>query len=191
MGWRDLGGPDGGLPAGSAILAFAADARTPGLLWASRDGGGIYRSEDGGQHWRNVGIGVGENVALALAVDYTAPDAVLIGTATAGVWALRPGSQPQPSPQSADAGASRQTGSRGGVDARIEVVWPHDFAPVTEAKLANIGLRLFVPGSLETSGLWLAARRSSCGRPSIPNPPSASARPGNVTWMASRSRIGK
>ena len=59
-----------GLPAGSAILAFAADARTPGLLWASRDGGGIYRSEDSGLHWRNVGVGVGDNLAVALAVDY-------------------------------------------------------------------------------------------------------------------------
>ncbi len=30
---------DSGLPAGSVIIAFAADPRTPGLLWAARDGG--------------------------------------------------------------------------------------------------------------------------------------------------------
>lgn len=138
-----------GLPAGSTILAFAADVRTPGLLWATRDGGGIYRSQDGGQHWVNVGTGVGENVAPALAVDYSTAGAVLIGTASAGVWALRPGSQPQ-TPQSTAAATVRPAGNRSGVDARIEVVWPHDSAPVTEAKLANIGLRLFVPGSLVT-----------------------------------------
>jgi hypothetical protein len=35
------------------------------------------------------------------------------------------------------------------VDARIEVVWPHGFAPIDQAELANVGVRLFLPNSLE------------------------------------------
>ena len=34
------------------------------------------------------------------------------------------------------------------VAARIEIVWPHDNAPVTEAKYVNVSASLFVPGSL-------------------------------------------
>jgi hypothetical protein len=58
----------------------------------------------------------------------------LMGTATAGVWALR--ANPVPA-RAAEA-----------VDARIEIVWPHNWASVSEAGLANIGLRLFRAGSL-------------------------------------------
>lgn len=123
-----------GLPAGSTILAFLADGRTPGVLWAARDGGGLYRSSDDGASWVNAGGGLGDNLVQALAADYATPGGVLIGTATAGVWALRPNAGPSAAPAAADA--------------RVEVVWPHDFAPVSEAQQANLGLRLFRPGSL-------------------------------------------
>ena len=82
-----------GLPPDSSILALVIDPRTPGLLWAARDGGGVYRSADGGDTWENVAAGVGENLAQSLAVDFSVPDGVLMGTATAGVWALRPSIQ--------------------------------------------------------------------------------------------------
>ena len=135
-----------GLPPRSTILALVADPRAPGLLWAARDGGGVYRSTDGGDEWENVALGVGENLAQALAVDFGVPDGVLMGTATAGVWALRP--NVQPAAKATAVSTAKSANGRAGVDARIEVVWPHDFAPVTEADLANIGLRLFAPGSL-------------------------------------------
>jgi photosystem II stability/assembly factor-like uncharacterized protein len=135
-----------GLPARSTILALVVDPRVPGLLWAAREGGGVYRSTDGGDQWENVALGVGENLAQTLAVDFSVPDGVLMGTATAGVWALRP--NVQPAAKATAVSAVKTANGRAGVDARIEVVWPHDFAPVTEADQANIGLRLFVPGSL-------------------------------------------
>ena len=135
-----------GLPAHSTILALVADPRVPGLLWAARDGGGVYRSTDGGDQWVNVAAGVGENLAQSLAVDFGVPDGAVMGTATAGVWALRP--NVQPATKATAVGAAKTANGRAGVDARIEVVWPHDFAPVTEADQANIGLRLFAPGSL-------------------------------------------
>ncbi len=124
-----------GLPDGSTILALAPDPRTPGTLWAARDGGGIYRSTDRGAHWANFATGVGDNLAQTLAVDYSVSNGMLAGTASAGVWALRANPASSPAPTA--------------VDARIEVVWPHDWAPVTQAKLANIGLRLFRPASLQ------------------------------------------
>jgi len=135
-----------GLPARSTILALVADPRAPGLLWAARDGGGVYRSTDGGDKWVNVAAGVGENLAQSLAVDFSVPDGVLMGTATVGVWALRP--NVQPAAKATAVSAVNPANERAGVDARIEVVWPHAFAPVTEADQANIGLRLFAPGSL-------------------------------------------
>jgi len=50
------------------------------------------------------------------------------------------------------------------VDAKIEIVFPHNFAPVTQANLANIGVQLFTPGTLipvpcnfnQTVRLWRA-----------------------------------
>jgi photosystem II stability/assembly factor-like uncharacterized protein len=137
-----------GLPAQSTILAFVEDPRQPGTLWASRDGGGVYRSTDSGTTWLNAsstvaqegtsskktGVSIGDNLVQTLANDFTTGGSLFLGSATSGLWALRSDAQPTPAPSA--------------VDARIEVVWPHDSAPVSEAKLANIGLRLFAPGSL-------------------------------------------
>jgi hypothetical protein len=38
------------------------------------------------------------------------------------------------------------------VDAKIEIVWPHDNAPITEAQLANISGMLFEQGTLKVLG---------------------------------------
>lgn len=141
-----------GLPASSNVIAFVADRRSPGLLWAARDGGGIYRSTDNGDSWQNVGIGVGDNLGMGLAVNYAIPGGIFMGTATAGVWAL--GAEgPMPVATQTPPGAPTSTPNgqarRAGVDARIEVVWPHDYAPLDQAQLANVGIRLFMPESLQ------------------------------------------
>jgi hypothetical protein len=82
--------------------------------------------------------GIGDNLvqALALPGDDATGGSVLLGTATSGLWALR------------SQGAQSRPATPRAVDARIEVVWPHGSAPVSEARLANIGLRLFSPNSL-------------------------------------------
>ena len=133
-----------GLPEHSTVLAFAADGRTPGTLWAGRDGGGVYRSTDGGSSWSKASAQVGDNLARSLAIDYSSVGGLLMGTANTGVWALRAVSSGPVLP--ASAGGAKPAG--GAIDGRIEVVWPHDWAPVTEAKQANLGMRLFLPGSL-------------------------------------------
>ena len=125
-----------GLPERSTILRLIPDPRTPGTLWAARDGGGVYRSNDDADGWTNVAAGMGDNLVEALAIDYSVEGGLVAGTATAGVWALRPETEETAAqvPQA--------------IDARIEIVWPHDQAPVGEAREANLSLRLFNPGSL-------------------------------------------
>lgn len=142
-----------GLPSNSVTIAFLPDPRAPGWLWAARDGGGVYRSTDGGDTWANVGQGMGDNLALALAINYQEPGSIFAGTATAGIWTLG-ASGPAPAATETPASGSptrtpTDASGRAGVDARIEVVWPHDFAAIEQARLANIGIRLFVPGSLQ------------------------------------------
>lgn len=148
-GWEPA---DSGLPVNSKITAFAADPRSPGLLWAARDGGGVYRSTDGGDQWFNMGVGLGENLGLSLAINYQAPGSVLLGTAIAGVWSLGTNRR-DPAATETPAGSATSTpgeqGGRAGIDARVEVVWPHDFAPIDRANFANVGIRLFAPRSLE------------------------------------------
>lgn len=163
-----------GLPAASNILAFAVDPQAPDLLWATRDGGGIYASGDSGSNWQNVGRSAGDNLGLALAPNYGAEGGWFLGTAVAGLWLLGPerpaaGGTPTP-PGSTSAPAASVT--RSGVDARIEVVWPHNFAPLQEAMFANVGIRLFLPGSLELPScgwrpsveLWRAVGTEPAGR---------------------------
>ncbi|HUW08146.1 MAG TPA: hypothetical protein VM537_00370, partial [Anaerolineae bacterium] len=125
---------DGGLPETGDILELLQ--QPDGTLWASRDGGGIYRSEDRGKLWENVGGGLGDNLVLALAQERGEDAGLIAATSTAGLFALDLGQEPdQPVPP-------------GAVDGRVEIVWPHDGAAVGEAEQANLGLRLFWPGSL-------------------------------------------
>ena len=141
-----------GLPAGSNIIAFVSDERSPGLLWAARDGGGVYRSTDNGDSWQNAGLSVGDNLGLGLAINHAFPGGLFMATAAAGVWSM--GAEgPAPAATQTPPGSPTSTPSglrsRSGIDARIEIVWPHDFATIDQAQLANAGIRLFMPESLQ------------------------------------------
>ena len=101
-----------GLPPRSIVLALAPDGQKPGVLWATRDGGGIYLSIDGGANWTNAGAGFGDNLAQAIAPDFStaktenkdAESGLLIGTPNAGIWAQRSGNGSSPSARAADSG---------------------------------------------------------------------------------------
>ncbi len=159
-----------GLPAQSSITAFVADVQND-VLWAARDGGGIYRSSDEGASWTNAAVGVGDNLAQALAISYVESGGVLMGTATAGVWRLTgtaasaaANAALTPTPSANTPPAEPGTASRPGIDARIEIVWPHNWATVSEAQLANIGLRLFSPAACSNPPA-AGDRGSPYGRP--------------------------
>ncbi len=134
-----------GLPAGSTLLALVADERAGGALWALRDGGGVYRSTDTGRSWSNGAATLADNLAQSAAPDFAdakaAEGALLVGTANAGIWTQRNnavGAGLVPAP----------TAPPRSVAARIEVFWPHAGAPVNEARLANLGVRIFSERSL-------------------------------------------
>jgi photosystem II stability/assembly factor-like uncharacterized protein len=144
--WEDI---SAGLPPTCTPLAFLADLRSPDLFWATCDGGGVYRSENAGRQWVSASAGIGDNPGLALAADYSTQGGLLMATTTGGIWALRP----EPAAGEQWGRAALQASSppqQTGVDARIEILWPHGDAPVSEARLANIGARLFTPRSLIT-----------------------------------------
>ena len=65
----------------------------------------------------------------------------MAATATAGIWR-------EVDPTGAQGSQRSQNRVTPAVDARIEILWPHDWAPVSEAQQANLSLRLFQPGSL-------------------------------------------
>ncbi len=113
------------------ILTLFMDDQN-GLWWASRDGGGVYRSLNNGALWEDVTDDLGDTFILSFT---RGPAGVMAGTSNAGVFWRRP--QPAPTAPPED------------VDARIEILWPHDFAPITKARQANLGLRVYRDHSLE------------------------------------------
>ena len=76
------------------MLAFVPDPQSPGLLWATRDGGGIYASADAGANWQNAGASAGENLGLALAPNYSPEGGWYVGTAACRRLASWPGARP-------------------------------------------------------------------------------------------------
>ncbi len=113
------------------LLAFFMDPVT-GEWWAARDGGGVFYSMNNGARWQDATDDMGDTLILSFA---RSERGLLAGTANGGVF-LRGEklTAPEPPPQ---------------VDVRIEIFWPHDFAPVTTATQANLGLRLYRTRSLE------------------------------------------
>ena len=71
------------------------------------------------------------------------------------------------------------TGALSEVDAKIEIVWPHGGAPVTEADRANISAYLFHPGTLDLAPCqWRPTVRLWAAVDSEPTSPVAVAVPG-------------
>ncbi|HID34707.1 MAG TPA: hypothetical protein EYP25_09125 [Anaerolineae bacterium] len=144
-GGRQWDRRDGGIPAPARwrggvaetpdapnILTLFMDPDT-GAWWAGRDGGGVYHSLNNGARWEDANEDMGDTLILSFA---RGPDGLLAGTANGGVFQRGEGlDAPAPPPQ---------------VDVRIEILWPHDFAPVTAASQANLGLRLYRARSLES-----------------------------------------
>jgi len=126
--WRG-GSPE--IPDAPNILAFFIDPKT-GLWWASRDGGGIYRSLNNGGLWEDATADLGDTLLLTV---IRSGEDLLAGTSNQGVLRHTRDASPPVPPEA--------------VDVRIEIFWPHDFAPVTTADQANLGLRLYRDHSLE------------------------------------------
>jgi photosystem II stability/assembly factor-like uncharacterized protein len=74
-------------PASPFVRALVIDPATPTTLYAGTEGGGVYRTDDGGALWNAVNDDdlVSENV-LALAIDPATPATLYAGTNDAGVF---------------------------------------------------------------------------------------------------------
>ena len=119
-------------PAGPNLLSLFIDPQDSDEWWAGRDGGGVYHSTDNGRTWSDATSDLGDTLVTAIA---RTPDGLVAGTSNLGVMALAPvAAQSEPPAQ---------------IDARIEIMWPHDSAPVGEAKQGNLGIRLYSSRSLE------------------------------------------
>ena len=113
-------------PEGPNILALTIDPENPAHWWAARDGGGVYESVDEGLSWRDASADLGDALIFSFAY---ASSGLVAGTSNIGLIARRPAAAAQTVPDL--------------VDARIEILWPHDYAPVERAQLANLGIRLY------------------------------------------------
>jgi len=79
--WTSLG------PRSEAVVnALAKDPSAPDTVYAATAGGGVFKSEDGGETWGSINAGLDELFVTALAVDPTASGTVYAATADAGVF---------------------------------------------------------------------------------------------------------
>ena len=62
------------------FVALAIDPATPSTLYAGTDGGGVFKSTNGGAAWSAVNIGLTNTYVDALAIDPATPSTLYAGT---------------------------------------------------------------------------------------------------------------
>jgi hypothetical protein len=72
--------------AGLEINALAIHPATRHVIYAGARGGGLYRSDDGGGSWQQLGAGVLSDKIRALALDPADPETIYVGTEPPGLW---------------------------------------------------------------------------------------------------------
>src|SRR2546430_5114528 len=73
-------------PEGGSISALAVDPQTPTSLYAGTTSAGVFKSIDGGTHWRAVNAGLGATSVRALAIDPQTPTALYAAFWGGGVF---------------------------------------------------------------------------------------------------------
>ncbi|HCG30938.1 MAG TPA: hypothetical protein DEU95_14840, partial [Chloroflexi bacterium] len=68
--WRSIGPTRGG-----RVVTVAGHASMPATAWFGSTGGGVWKSDDGGQHWRNISDGFFKRASVgAIAVAESDPN---------------------------------------------------------------------------------------------------------------------
>jgi photosystem II stability/assembly factor-like uncharacterized protein len=82
LGTWTTGGPAGlnPIPLGHSL---AIDPQTPGVLYATSYGGGVFKSTDGGATWAAINSGLPSGLAMAIVVDPQTPSTVYVTVAPA------------------------------------------------------------------------------------------------------------
>ena len=70
-------------PAGGRVQSLAVDPVTTTIIYAGTDGGGIFRSTNGGASWTAINSGLGNTQIYALGVAGTS---LFAGSGGNGVW---------------------------------------------------------------------------------------------------------
>jgi photosystem II stability/assembly factor-like uncharacterized protein len=75
LAWRSIGPSRGG-----RVLAVAGDPANPLVFYFGATGGGVWKTEDGGQNWRNISDGTFKTGAVgAIAVAPSNPNVIYVG----------------------------------------------------------------------------------------------------------------
>ena len=72
--------------AGECVYALAINPETPDTLYAGTDGGGVFKSTDGGTNWTAMNNGLTNPAINALAINPQTPDTLYAGTDGGGVF---------------------------------------------------------------------------------------------------------
>jgi photosystem II stability/assembly factor-like uncharacterized protein len=72
---------------GGRMTSVCCAAKKPNTIWAGAAGGGVWKSDDGGQHWRGLWYSEPTLNIGALAVDPTNPSIIYAGTGEANLSA--------------------------------------------------------------------------------------------------------
>src|SRR5215467_11900640 len=79
--WTGIG------PEGALVTSLAIDPTAPLILYAANyDGGGIFKTTNGGGNWSSVNVGLTNTNVTALAIDPRTPTTLYAGAAGSGVF---------------------------------------------------------------------------------------------------------
>ncbi len=79
-------------PFGGVVVSLLADPLEPDTLYLAAFGSGVYKSADGGRHWRATSRGLEDLTVLTLAMDPVFPAVIYAGT-DSGVFISRDGGE--------------------------------------------------------------------------------------------------
>jgi hypothetical protein len=73
-------------PQGAQVNALAIDPATPTILYAGTNGGGVFKSIDGGETWSAATSGLTATGVRAVVIDPKTPTTLYAGTSEGGVF---------------------------------------------------------------------------------------------------------
>jgi hypothetical protein len=72
----------------TSVYALAIDPTNSSILYTGTDGGGVFKSTDGGQQWTTINTGLPTTHITALALDPKIPTTLYAGTDGGGLFAI-------------------------------------------------------------------------------------------------------
>ncbi|HUK56385.1 MAG TPA: hypothetical protein VLY20_06985 [Nitrospiria bacterium] len=81
------GSPSKNISSTYDLKAIAIDPVTPTTLYVGTDGGGVFKSTDGGSSWAPINNGLIDLKVTALAIDWVTPSRIYAGTENGGIFA--------------------------------------------------------------------------------------------------------